>query len=88
MVFVDEAINKTCVGIGGAERYPGKKTFDGIFHMRLLKEEYVGGYKFEFCATGSKTCQDIGLFDAKNGENRKRVILTDKEPYAFELVRG
>jgi len=83
MVFVDEAIKKWCVGIGGAER---KQTFDGKFLIRRLNEGSVA-YKLVFCVSGSHSCEDIGKFDAKNGENGKRLILTDKEPYGFVLQR-
>ncbi|XP_014506311.1 kunitz-type trypsin inhibitor-like 2 protein [Vigna radiata var. radiata] len=79
-VFVDESIQKACVGIGGAEGHPGQSTYGGKFHI----EKYNFGYKLVFCITGSQTCLDIGRFDAKNGEEGRRLITTEHE--AFDIV--
>ncbi|KAK7401225.1 hypothetical protein VNO78_12549 [Psophocarpus tetragonolobus] len=80
LVFVDNAIQKACVGIGGAEGHPGQQTFSGTFHI----EKYKVGYKLVFCIAGSPTCLDIGRFDAKNDEGGRRLNLTEHE--AFDIV--
>nr|BBO25484.1 Kunitz-type protease inhibitor [Apios americana] len=79
-VFVDNEIQKACVGIGGPEGHPGQQTFSGTFHI----EKHRLGYKLVFCMTGSPTCLDIGRFDANKGEGGRRLNLTEHEP--FEVV--
>ncbi|XP_014508975.1 kunitz-type trypsin inhibitor-like 2 protein [Vigna radiata var. radiata] len=79
-VFVDESIQKACVGIGGAEGHPGQQTFSGKFHI----QKYQIGYKLVFCIFDSPTCFDIGRFDAQNGEGGRRLNLTEHE--AFDIV--
>ncbi|ESW24424.1 hypothetical protein PHAVU_004G129700 [Phaseolus vulgaris] len=64
--------------------------FRGIHHTwnpistRFHIENYHFGYKLVFCITGSPTCLDIGRFDAENGEDGRRLNLTEHE--AFDLV--
>ncbi|XP_061351738.1 kunitz-type trypsin inhibitor-like 2 protein [Gastrolobium bilobum] len=78
LVFVDNHIQKACVGIGGPEDHPGEQTLSGKFHI----QKYKRGYKLVFCVSGSPTCLDIGRFD--NGEGGRRLNLTEHEP--FEVV--
>ncbi|KAJ1417259.1 Proteinase inhibitor I3, Kunitz legume [Sesbania bispinosa] len=78
LVFVDNDIQKACVGIGGPEDHPGKQTLRGTFNI----QKYRFGYKLGFCVTGSPTCLDIGRYD--NGEGGSRLNLTEHEP--FEVV--
>ena len=78
MVFVDNEIQKACVGIGGPEDHPGQQTFPGTFSI----QNYEFGYKLVFCVAGSPTCLDIGRYD--NGEGGRRLNLTEHE--AFDLV--
>ncbi|RDY09568.1 Kunitz-type trypsin inhibitor-like 2 protein, partial [Mucuna pruriens] len=80
VVFVDNEIQKACVGIGGPQGHPGQQTFGGTFHI----QKYGFGYKLVFCITGSPTCLDIGKFDAQRGEGGRRLNLTEHEP--FEVV--
>ncbi|XP_020207380.1 kunitz-type trypsin inhibitor-like 2 protein [Cajanus cajan] len=80
VVFVDNEIEKACVGIGGPEDHPGQQTRSGTFHI----EKYNFGYKLVFCINGSSVCLDIGRFDANNGESGRRLNLTEHE--AFDLV--
>ncbi|CAJ1952471.1 unnamed protein product [Sphenostylis stenocarpa] len=80
VVFVDETIQKGCVGIGGAEGHPGQQVYGGKFHI----EKYKFGYKLVFCINGAQACLDIGRFDAKNGEDGRRLNLTEHE--AFDIV--
>ncbi|CAK8532487.1 unnamed protein product [Lathyrus sativus] len=79
LVFVDKAIQKSCVGIGGPENYPGMEILNGTFNI----QKYGGGfvYKFVFCVDGSNTCSDIGWFN--NGEGGGRLILTNYQISAF-----
>ncbi|KAK8470383.1 hypothetical protein PHAVU_004G129800 [Phaseolus vulgaris] len=80
LVFMDEAIQKACVGVGGAEGHPGQQTYAGKFH---IEKYHPFAYKFVFCITGTPTCLDIGRFYAHNGEEGKRLSLTEHE--AFDL---
>jgi len=85
LVFLDEAINKLCVGIGGAQGHPTELTFDGKFHI----EEYQYGYKLAFCVTAPPTCSPIGRFDAENHEDGRRLILTeDDEEFYIVFVKA
>nr|QIJ55473.1 kunitz-type trypsin inhibitor-like protein 2 protein [Cajanus platycarpus] len=80
VVFVDNEIQKACVGIGGPKDHPGQQTMSGTFHI----QKYKFGYKLVFCVNGTSTCLDIGRFDANNGESGRRLNLTEHE--AFDLV--
>ncbi|XP_014507235.1 kunitz-type trypsin inhibitor-like 2 protein [Vigna radiata var. radiata] len=79
-LFIDVSIGKACLGIGGAEGHPGQSTYDGKFHIK----KYIFGYKLVFCLDATKACLDIGRFDAKNGEEGRRLNTTQDE--AFDIV--
>ncbi|CAI8593517.1 unnamed protein product [Vicia faba] len=84
LVFVDNVIQKACVGIGGPENYPGVQTFSGTF--RIQKHESGFGYKLGFCIKGSPTCLDVGRFD--NDEAGRRLNLTEHESFHVVFVEA
>ncbi|CAK8532488.1 unnamed protein product [Lathyrus sativus] len=84
LVFVDNVIQKACVGIGGPENYPGVQTLSGLF--KIEKHESGFGYKLGFCIKGSPTCLDIGRFD--NDEAGRRLNLTEHEAFQVEFVEA
>jgi len=78
LIFIDNVINKFCVGIGGPENYPGMKIVNGTFNI----QKYGLSYKFVFCVDGSSSfCSSIGFYN--NGEGGGRLILTDQQISAF-----
>ncbi|ESW24426.1 hypothetical protein PHAVU_004G129900 [Phaseolus vulgaris] len=85
LVFLDEAIQKACVGVGGAEGHPGQQTYAGKFH---IQKYYQFSYKLVFCITGTPTCLDIGRFNAHNGEEGKRLSLTEHEGFNLGFVEA
>ncbi|CAK8532491.1 unnamed protein product [Lathyrus sativus] len=84
LVFVDNVIQKACVGIGGPENYPGVQTLSGLF--KIEKHESGFGYKLGFCIKGSPTCLDIGRFD--NDEAGRRLNLTEHEAFQVQFVEA
>ncbi|XP_058773497.1 kunitz-type trypsin inhibitor-like 2 protein [Vicia villosa] len=81
LIFVDNVIKKSCVGIGGPENYPGMKILNGTFNIQKLSGIT---YKFVFCDSGSKTFSDIGWYD--NGEGEGRLVLADKNISGYAFV--
>ncbi|XP_045818908.1 kunitz-type trypsin inhibitor-like 2 protein [Trifolium pratense] len=78
LIFIDNVINKFCVGIGGPENYPGMQIVNGTFNI----QRYGSSYNFVFCVDGSSAfCSDIGFYN--NGEGGGRLILTDQKISAF-----
>ncbi|XP_058773498.1 kunitz-type trypsin inhibitor-like 2 protein [Vicia villosa] len=84
LVFVDNVIQKACVGIGGPENYLGVQTLSGTF--KIEKHESGFGYKLAFCVQGSPTCLDIGRFD--NDEAGRRLNLTEHESFQVVFVEA
>ncbi|XP_027357309.1 kunitz-type trypsin inhibitor-like 2 protein [Abrus precatorius] len=84
VAFVDNEIQKACLGIGGPEQHPGQQTIDGKFHI----EKYRFGYKLVFCIRGSDTCFDIGTYDAHKGEGGRRLNLTEHAPFEVVFVEA
>ncbi|CAK8532502.1 unnamed protein product [Lathyrus sativus] len=83
LVFVDKAIQKSCVGIGGPENYPGMEILNGTFN---IQKNGLSTYKFVFCVSGYNTCSNIGWY--KNGEDGARLILTDKPISGFSFYEA
>lgn len=87
LVFVDNSIQKTCVGTGGPEAHPGLLTYSGTFHIEILEKDPLryNSYKLVFCFAGSdyKNCSYIGTYD--NGEGGRRLILTETNPFLFSF---
>ncbi|GAU26477.1 hypothetical protein TSUD_294460 [Trifolium subterraneum] len=82
LIFVDNVIKKSCVGIGGPENYPGMKTLNGTF---LIRNAGVTTYKFVFCENGSSTsCSDIRWYN--NFEGGGRLSLTGQYVSYFVFV--
>nr|P81726.1 RecName: Full=Subtilisin inhibitor CLSI-II; Contains: RecName: Full=Subtilisin inhibitor CLSI-III [Canavalia lineata] len=77
-VFVDDEIEKACVGIGGHEDHPGEQVFSGTFTIQKSRTPY-NSYKLVFCESDSSTCSDIGRYD--NNEGGRRLILTHHNPF-------
>lgn len=90
LVFVDNSIQKTCVGTGGPEAHPGLLTYSGTFHIEILEKDPLryNSYKLVFCFAGSdyKNCSYIGTYD--NGEGGRRLILTETNPFLFSFVHA
>ncbi|NP_001266050.1 kunitz-type trypsin inhibitor-like 2 protein-like precursor [Cicer arietinum] len=80
LIFVDDTIDKACIGIGGPENYSGKQTLSGTFNIQKYGSGF--GYKLGFCVKGSPICLDIGRYD--NDEGGRRLNLTEHE--AFRVV--
>ena len=75
LIFIDNAINKFCVGIGGPENYPGMQIVNGTFNIQIYSPLR---YKFVFCVdVSSSFCSDIGFYN--NGEGGGRLILADNQ---------
>ena len=52
MVFVDDEIQKACVGIGSPQDHPGQQAFSGTFSIQKYKFEY----NLVFSVAGSPAC--------------------------------
>jgi hypothetical protein len=82
LIFVDNVIKKSCVGIGGPENYPGMQTLNGTF---LIRKYGLNTYKFVFCENGSSTsCSDIRWYN--NFEGGGRLSLTGQDVSTFVFV--
>jgi hypothetical protein len=85
LIFVDDVIQKACVGIGGPENYPHFKTLnDGRFYIE--KHESGFGYKLGYCVKDSPTCLDIGRSGNVTEEGGFRLNLTHQVAYAVEFI--
>ncbi|XP_058748981.1 kunitz-type trypsin inhibitor-like 2 protein [Vicia villosa] len=84
IVFVDNIIHKSCVGIGGYGNYNDFPIVSGTFG--ILKHE--NGYQFGFCRDGFGACYDIGTYQ-HFGEGGKRLYLAERElrdPFPFIFI--
>ncbi|XP_058773502.1 kunitz-type trypsin inhibitor-like 2 protein [Vicia villosa] len=82
IVFVDNVIHKSCLGIGDYRNYNDLQKVSGTFS--ILK--YGKGYQFEFCLDGSGACYDIGRYH-HFGEIGKRLYLAEQDPKdPFEFI--
>jgi len=85
LIFVDDVIQKACVGIGGPENYPGFKTLSGTFNIE--KHEYGFGYRLGYCVKDSPTCLDIGrAHEEVEDEGGSRLHLTHQVAFAVVFV--
>ncbi|GAU26483.1 hypothetical protein TSUD_294520 [Trifolium subterraneum] len=86
LIFVDDVIEKACIGIGGPENYPHFKTVNGTFNIK--KHESGFGYKLGYCVKDSPTCLDIGKSRSGNvtEEGGLRLNLTHQVAFAVEFV--
>jgi len=87
LIFVDNVIQKSCVGIGGPENYPGMQILNGTFLIRRNGGGIRYIYKFVFCVNGSTTnCSDIGYYHI--GEIGGRLILNAQQASSFLFVEN
>lgn len=84
LIFVDDVIQKACVGIGGPENYPDFKTLSGTFNIEKHESEF--GYRLGYCVKDSPTCLDIGRSDGNEDEGGSRLNLTHQIAYAVVFV--
>jgi hypothetical protein len=85
LIFVDNVIQKSCVGIGGPENYPGKQILNGTFLIRRSGGGFQYIYKFVFCVNGSTTnCSDLGYYNI--GAMGGRLILNAQQVSSFLFV--
>ncbi|PNX76205.1 kunitz-type trypsin inhibitor-like 2 protein [Trifolium pratense] len=86
LIFVDDVIEKACIGIGGPENYPHFKTVNGTFHIE--KHESGFGYKLAYCVKDSDVCLDIGRSRSGNvtEEGGVRLNLTHQVAYAVQFI--